>query len=119
VGWAPILFVVDEQVFTGGLRTAWGFNASSPSAQLTLADSALTLRLFGFVYARREWSGVANGQRVVGGLLGTAGVRLSLSDGKQLVFWSFEPQVVLDALSRRGVPVLDVGPKPPKVWLGS
>ena len=110
---------VDKQVFTGGLRTSSGFNATIPFARLTVAEEGMTLRLFGFVYARRDWSEVRSAQRVVGGLLGSPGVRIALRDGKQFVFWSFNPQLVLDTLSDRGVSTVDPGAKPPKVWLGS
>jgi hypothetical protein len=79
----------------------------------------MTLRLFGFVYARCDWSEVRGAQRVVGGLLGSPGVRIALGDGKQFVFWSYNPQLVLDTLSDCGVSIVDPGGKPPKVWLGS
>src|SRR5260370_19678405 len=104
---------VNEQSFTGGLR-ARAFNATSPLARLILTDEGMTVRVFGFVYARREWSGVASAQRVVGGFLGSPGLRLTLSDGKQFVFWCFNPQPVLEALKSRGVRILDSGDKPPK-----
>ncbi len=107
---------VNKQSFTGGLRTR-GFNATSPFARLTLADEGLTVRLFGVLYARREWPGVANAQKVVGWLLGSPGLRITLRDGKQFVFWCFYPQPVLEALRKRGVLILDSGDKPPKVWL--
>jgi len=110
---------MDKQVFTGGLRTSSGFNATIPFARLILADEGMTLRLFGFVYAHGDWSTVRSAQRVVGGLLGSPGVRIVLGDAKQFVFWSYHPQRVLDALSGRGVPIVDPGAKPPKVWLGS
>ncbi len=106
---------MDKQSFTGGLRTR-GFNATSPFARLTLVDEGLTVRLFGFVYERREWSGVASAQRVIGGLLGSPGLRIALRDGKQFVFWCFDPQLILEALRKRGVLILDSGDKPPKVW---
>ena len=59
---------------------------------------------------------MANAQRVVGGLLGSPGLRIALRDGKQFVFWCFNPQPVLEALRRCGVLILDSGDKPPKVW---
>lgn len=107
-----------KQAFTGGLRTQ-GFNATWPFARLELTDDGMTMRLFGMTHTRSDWSGVANAQRVVGGLLGSPGVRITLSSGKQLVFWAWHPQVVLDALGSRGVSILDPGKKPPKVWLGT
>jgi hypothetical protein len=110
---------MDKQAFTGGLRTSSGFNATIPFARLSLADEGMTLWLFGFVYARGPWSTVRSAQRVVGGLLGSPGVRIVLEDTKQFVFWSYHPEQVLDALSGRGVPIVDPGGKPPKVWLGS
>ena len=110
---------MEKQVFTGGLRTTSGFNATTPFARLTLADEGITLRLFGFLYARSEWSDVVSGERVRGGLLGNSGVRIALGDGMQFVFWSFQPQRVLDALGSRGVRIIDNGARPPKVWLGS
>ena len=70
---------VNKRAFTGGLRTQSGFNATAPFARLTIADDGLTVRLFGFVYARCDWSGVAHVQRVVGGLMGSPGARITLS----------------------------------------
>jgi hypothetical protein len=108
-----------KQAFTGGLRTPGGFNATWPFARLTLTDDGMTMRLLGITHTRSDWSGVANAQRVVGGLMGSPGIRITLTGGKQLVFWTFNLQVVLDALGSRGVSILDAGTKPPKVWLGT
>jgi hypothetical protein len=107
-----------KQAFTGGLRTP-GFNATWPFARLTLSDDGLTLRLCGLIHTRSDWLGIANAQRVVGGLMGSSGVRITLNSGRQLVFWAWSPQAVLDALQSRGVSILDSGKKPPKVWLGT
>lgn len=79
----------------------------------------MTLRLLGFVYARSDWSEVRSAQQVVGGLIGSPGVRIVLGDNKQFVFWTYGPELVLETLKDRGVPIVDPGGKPPKVWLGS
>lgn len=106
------------QRFTGGLRTMGGFNATWPFARLVLTDQGLTLRLFGFVHARSGWVGVAAAQRVVGGMLGSPGVRVVFTDGRRLVFWCFNPRRVLDAFRSHGVQVKESDSKPPKIWLG-
>jgi len=49
----------------------------------------------------------------------TPGVRIKLATGKQFVFWSFEDKDVLQALGARGVRIVEVPGKPPKVWLGA
>jgi hypothetical protein len=96
-----------EDVFTGGLRRGW-FNATWPFARLTLADSELVIRLFGVVNVRSDWGGVATAQRVVGGLTGSPGlgVRITLTNGLRVVFWTFRPARVLMALKARGVSVV-------------
>jgi hypothetical protein len=107
-----------SQSFTGGLRTV-GFNATWPFARLVLKDEGLTLRVFGFVQTRREWDGVVNVEQIVGGILGSPGVRIALIDGSKLVFWSFNPQRVLEAFRSYGVQIIESSKKPPKVWLGT
>lgn len=107
-----------SQGFTGGLRTP-GFNATWPFARLVLTDESLTLRLFGFVHTHSAWADVATVERIVGGMLGSPGVRVVLTDGRRLVFWCSDPRRVLEAFSSRGVQVIDSGRKPPKVWLGT
>jgi hypothetical protein len=111
-------YLVSKQVFTGGLRTS-GLNATFPFARLAVAEDGITLRLFGIVHTRSQWSEVVSAQRVIGGLLGSPGVRIALEGGRQFVFWHRDPQRVLDALSRLGVLVLEVEGRPPKVWFGS
>jgi hypothetical protein len=107
-----------DQSFIGGMRT-FMFNATWPLAGLTLSDDGMTLRLMGFVHTRRTWSGVASVQRVVGGLLGSLGVRIKLVDGTQLVFRAFSPDPVLAAFRDHGVKVVESEGRPPKVWLGT
>src|SRR6266851_6807842 len=107
-----------KQAFTGGLRTP-GFNATWPFARLTLTDDGMTLRLFGLVHTRRDWSIVQSVQRVVGGMLGSPGVRIILADGRRIVFWTFSVDAVLAAFQGHGVPVVETGGHPPKAWLGT
>ncbi|SRR5713101_9309131 len=107
-----------KQAFTGGVRRA-GFNATWPFARLTLTDDGMKLRLLGFMHTRRDWSGVQSAQRVVGGLMGSPGVRITLADGQRIVFWTFSVYAVLAAFQDHGVSVIDTGGRPPKVWLGT
>jgi hypothetical protein len=109
---------MDKVVFTGGMRTT-GFNATWPLARLTLTDKGLTLRLVGLALVRSDWAEVVSAERVVGGLMGSPGVRLTLMDGRRFVFWSFRPEPVLAALRDRRVQIIEPDGRPPKVWLGS
>ncbi len=104
--------------FIGGLRTV-GFNATWPFAGLKFTDEGFTLRLVGLVLLRGDWAHVESAQRVIGGVLRSPGVRLTLADGRRVVFWSFQPDAVLAALRARGVLIIDPGGDPPKVWLGT
>ena len=107
-----------QQAFTGGLRTA-GFNATWPFARLTVTDDNMTLRLFGLIHTRRDWATVQSAQRIVGGILGSPGVRITLADGRRIVFWTFSPEAVLAAFQAHGVSATDEQGRPPKVWLGT
>lgn len=104
--------------FTGGMRTT-GFNATWPLARLTLTDKGLTLRLVGLALMQSDWAEVVSAERVVGGLMGSPGVRLTLVDGRRFVFWSFRPEAVLAALSDRKVQIIEPDGRPPNVWLGT
>ncbi len=107
-----------DQVFTGGIRTG-AFNATWPFGRMNLTDEELIIRTLGAVTRRSTWQAVARAERVVGGLLRSPGVRLTWVEGDQLVFWSFKPDAVLNALKARGVEIVDSAGKPPKVWLGT
>jgi hypothetical protein len=107
-----------DQSFIGGMRT-FIFNATWPLAGLTLSDDGLTLRLAGFAYTRRTWSEVGSVQPVIGGLLGSRGIRITFADGRRVVFWTFTIDAVLAAFREHGVRVIDSEGKLPKVWLGS
>src|SRR5216683_2370868 len=109
---------VGKLAFIGGMRTP-GFNATWPFAGLSFADEGFTLRLMGVVLVRGDWAYVESAQRVVGGLLGSPGVRLVLADGQRFVFWSFQPDAVLAALRVLGVQIVDPNGRPPKVWLST
>ena len=108
---------VEKQSFIGGLR--WnGFNATTPFAGLTLDDKGVTIRLIGIVRARHPYSEVTQAERIVGGMLGSPGVRITFATGQRCVFWAFNPRRVLAAFRDRGVPVIDEG-KPPRIGLGT
>ena len=107
---------MNELSFIGGLRTGW-FNATWPFAGLTLDAVGVTVRLFGFVRLRRGYSAVAKVERIVGGLLGSPGIRIETTDGDWLVFWTFNPKAVLEAFREHGVRAKASDVRPPKVWL--
>jgi len=109
---------VGKVAFIGGMRTP-GFNATWPLAGLTFTDEGFTLRLVGVVLIRGDWTDLESAQRVTGGLLRSPGVRLSLADGRRVVFWSFQPNAVLEALRAQDVTIIDPDGTPPKVWLGT
>ena len=95
------------------------FNATWPFAGLTLNDDGMTLRLLGFVHTRHAWSKVQSVEHVVGGLMWSPGVRITLVEGPRLVFWAFSPDPVLAAFREHGVKVVESHGRPPKVWLGT
>jgi hypothetical protein len=105
---------MDKKVFTGGLRTAW-FNATSPFARMTVDDDGIVIRLFGFRAFQAQWPALTLAERVVGGVMGTPGVRLVRVDGRRVVFWTFRPEPVFDALRAHGVR-LQESQSPPKIW---
>ncbi len=109
---------MDKVAFIGGLRTL-GVNVTWPFAGLTFTDEGFTLRLTGLVFLRGDWAHIEGAQRVMGGLLRSPGIRLLLSDGRRVVFWSFQPDAVLAALRGRGVKIIDPDGPPPKVWLST
>ena len=89
-----------------------------PFGGLTLSDDGMTVRFLGRFFMRRDWSGVASVERVVGGLMGTPGVRIRLVDDDQIVFWAFSPDPVLAAFRERGVQVVESEGQPPKARRG-
>ena len=105
---------MDKVAFTGGMRTT-GFNATWPLARLTLTDKGFTLRLVGLALVQSDWAQTVSAERVVGGLMGSPGVRLTLKDGRKFVFWSFRPESILAALRDRKVQIIDSDGHPPKV----
>jgi hypothetical protein len=108
-----------EQSFLGGLRTTkYLLKATWPFGGLTLSDEGMTVRFMGRVFTRRDWSGVASVERVVGGLMGTPGVRIRLVDGDQIVFWA-SPDPVLAVFRERGVHVDESEGRPPKAHSGA
>lgn len=109
--WLPM----PEQSFLGGLTTTkYLLKATWPFGGLTLSDDGMTVRFMGRVFTRRDWSGVASVERVVGGLMGTPGVRIRLVDGDQIVFWAASSDPVLAAFRERGVHVDESEGRPPK-----
>jgi hypothetical protein len=115
---AKVVNRMDKVAFTGGMRTT-GFNPTWPLARLTLTDKGLTLRLVGFALVQSDWAEVASAEHVVGGLMGSPGVRLTLMDGRRFVFWCFRPEAVLAALRDRKVQIIEPDGRPPKVLLGT
>lgn len=103
--------------FLGGLRTT-RFNITWPFGVLTLSDDGMTVRFVGRVLTRRDWSGVATVERLMGGLFGTTGVRITLVGGAEIVFWAFLPDPVLAAFRKHGVQVIESEGQPPKARRG-
>lgn len=106
--------------FFGGVRDG-GFNASWPLATLRVSREDLVIRFLGL--ESRHWAvdQIEIAERVVGGLLGSPGIRFRPKAGTQgsvIVFWTFQPQAVIACLEAAGIPVTQV-PKPPKIWLGT
>ena len=65
-----------RHVFTGGLRMSW-FNATWPFARMTVDDEGIVVRVLGFAAFQTGWPALTRAERVVGGLFGSAGVRLT------------------------------------------
>ena len=106
--------------FFGGVRDG-GFNASWPLATMRVSQAGLVIRVLGFV--SRHWAvdQIESAERVVGGLMGSPGIRFRPKAGVQgsvIVFWTFQPQAVIACLKAAGIPVAQV-PNPPKIWLGT
>ncbi len=106
---------MDKRVFTGGLRMSWGINATSPFARMTVDDDGIVVRLIGLAVFQAQWPALTLVERVVGGFMATPGVRLVRADGRRVVFWTFRPEPVLDALRAHGV-TLRESQSPPKIW---
>ena len=112
---------MDKKVFTGGLRmtffnATWPiFNATSPFARMTVDDDGILIRVFGVKLFQTAWASLTHAERVVGGFMATPGVRLVRADGRRVVFWTYRPQPVFDALREHGVTPLE-SRTPPRVW---
>lgn len=101
--------------FRGGLRwqSAVGCaNVSWPLTALVLHNDHLQFRpswpWVGKLMPNisRPYEDIVAAERVQGSLLGSPGVRVVTSDtSAPLIFWSFRPGAVLDALEMRGVRV--------------
>ena len=91
---------------------AAGFNATQPLARLILTDKGLTLRLFGLVQLHSDLADVESAERVIGGLIGTPGLRLTLMDGRRFIFWCFHPDNALAALRDRDVQIIGPDGRP-------
>lgn len=97
--------------FLGGLRWVGG-NATWPLVRLELDTEGMRVRPSARLLSpllpewRFGWDEVLLAERVHGLLFGSAGVRFSIRGRKYpFTFWYSNPQRVLDALTRRGVPV--------------
>ena len=109
--------------FTGGMRGPRGANATWPFARLTIrTDGAVTVGLRGVRWlrglrsVRYQPTDVIRAEEIRGGFLGSAGVRL-VGREQSVVFWTREPERILDALGRAGVAIATTGEdKPPRVW---
>jgi hypothetical protein len=106
-----------KHVFTGGLRMSW-FNATWPFARMTLDDDGIVVRVLGFAAFQTAWPALTRAERVIGGVLGSAGVRLTRMDGRRVVFWTFRPEPILDALRTHGFSPTE-SQRPPKIWFGT
>jgi len=106
-----------RQVFTGGVRTTW-FNATWPFGRMTVDDDGIAVRVIGFAAFKTDWPALTRAERVVGGVVGSAGVRLTRTDGRRVVFWTFRPEPILDALRAHGVNP-EESQRPPKIWFGT
>jgi hypothetical protein len=96
--------------------------ASTPPGrllELTLSHDGLVLRAFGIAHTRLAWKDLEGATPVVGGMLGSPGVRLLIAHRPPVVFWTFNRVGVLDALQSRGVAIIDPPGRPPKVWFGA
>lgn len=106
-----------RQVFTGGLRTSW-INATWPFARMTVDDDGIVVRVLGFAAFQTGWPELTRAERVIGGFIGSAGVRLTRTDGRRVVFWTSRPEPLLDALRTHGVTPAE-SQRPPKIWFGT
>ena len=113
-----------SEVFIGGMRGPYGANATWPLARLTANASegvAVSLRwglgwLPGLRPVRFRWSEVACAEEIRGWMGGSPGVRLLGHDGRRVVFWTWHPERVLEALERHGVPTRSQV-RPPRIWI--
>ena len=103
--------------FTGGLRTSW-LNATWPFARMSVDDEGIVVRVLGFIAFRSEWPSLTQAEHVVGGLVRSHGVRLTRTDGQRIVFWTFHPEPILNAVRLHGVPAPESGTRP-KIWFGT
>jgi hypothetical protein len=97
--------------FVGGMRVGRrGANATWPFAELILTDTAGSVRLrrlpraiFGRWFPELRFDPVAVVVEPHRGAF-SEGVEIT-SDGRSVIFWSFESEHVLDGLRQRRVPV--------------
>jgi len=84
---------------------------------MTVDDDGIVVRVLGVAAFQTGWSSLTRAERV-GGVLGSAGVRLTRTDGRRVVFWTFRPEPILDALRTHGFTPAD-SQSPPKIWFGT
>jgi uncharacterized protein (AIM24 family) len=95
------------------------FNATSPFARMTVDDDdGIVVRVLGFAAFQTGWQALTRAERVIGGFLGSAGVRLTRTDGRRVVFWTSRPEPILDALRAHGF-TPEESQRPSKIWFGS
>jgi hypothetical protein len=82
---------------------------------MTIDDDGILIRVFGVKAFQTEWAALTHVERVVGGVLGTPGVRLIRADRRRVVFWTYRPQPIFDALREHGVTPQE-SRTPPTVW---
>ncbi len=85
---------------------------------MTIDDKGIIVRLLGFAAFQTDWPELSRAERVIGGALRSPGIRLTRTDGRRVVFWTFRPEPVLDALRTHGV-VPAESERPPKIWFGT
>jgi len=85
---------------------------------MAVDDDGIVVRVLGFAAFRAGWLELSGAERVIGGFVGSAGVRLTRTDGRRVVFWTFRPEPLLDALRMHGVTPAE-SKRPPTIWFGT
>ena len=101
--------------FRGGART-WFINATYPLARLVVGSD--TIRLTCVPLFRWQWtaSGLLAVEQVRGAMV-SSGIRFVPRRSYSVIFWTPQPQQVLDALRTFGAPIsVDAQPA---VWFGT